>query len=61
MECVVERFVLENSDVLQALAQRCGVIWMPFVRTAQMEAVGLLFHQDDMRGLERAPELFHHA
>ena len=61
VECVVERFVLENSDVLQALAQRCGVIWMPFVRTAQMEAVGLLFHQDDMRGLERAPELFHHA
>ena len=61
VECVVERFVLENSDVLQALAQRCGVIWMPFVRTAQMEAVGLLFHQDDMRGLEHATEFFHHA
>lgn len=34
---------------------------MPFVRAAQVEAVGLLFHQDDMRGLERATEFFHHA
>ena len=34
---------------------------MPFVRAAQVEAVGFLFHQDDMRGLEHATEFFHHA
>lgn len=61
VECIVERLVLEDGGVLQALAQWRAIFCVPFIRAAQMEAVRLFLHQDDVGGTQRAAELLHHA